>query len=55
MQYEANKCPKCQGYILGTQCYICNIDVRLPIDNQPKDNPFEDIFGKIFKNKDVDK
>lgn len=43
MNEQVNHCPKCHNYIFGTYCYTCDSDIRLVI------NPFEDIFGDIFK------
>lgn len=46
---EANQCPKCQQYILGTYCYNCDCDIRLVINPFPTGSPLDDFFGEIFK------
>jgi len=46
MSNYANKCPKCQSYILGEYCYICNIDIRnYLINNKEIPDFLKDIFG----------
>lgn len=47
---DANRCPKCNIYLLGEYCYTCNIDIRNYLMNN---NGILDVFDEIFK-KDED-
>lgn len=49
--HNANKCPKCKQYILGTKCFICNIDLA-NIEDIFENNIFNDIFSNLFKEKE---
>ena len=46
---NANKCPKCGKYIIGTYCYKCKCDITITYNS----NIF-DIFGDIFKEETKD-
>lgn len=45
---EANQCPKCKKYILGTYCFICKSDIRDILDIP---DFMKEIFDK-FKEKE---
>ena len=52
---EAQKCPRCNNYILGTYCCTCKKDIfEMQEDNPFKDTPFGDIFGQFFNNNKQD-
>jgi len=43
---DAYRCPKCGSYVIGEQCYTCNINIRNYIlDNTELPDILKDIFG----------
>lgn len=44
--HEAHQCPKCDSYIIGDYCYLCNIDIRNYIIKEDETvNNLKDILG----------
>lgn len=49
MSNQANQCPKCNNYIFGEYCYMCDLDIRNYYIEHPE---LPEIFKEIFKEKD---
>ena len=44
---NANKCPNCNAFILGTFCFNCKMD----ISEMEEENPFFKMFNDIMSKK----
>ena len=47
---NANKCPKCKQYILGTYCYTCKQDINDMISTDSMPDFMKEFFSKKEKN-----
>lgn len=45
---EANLCPKCGTYIIGTYCYECKEDIKSMDFNYNKNDSFTNFFNDII-------
>lgn len=46
---NANQCPKCKKFILGTFCYNCKKEISEMNEEDPLFNMFGGVFKDIFK------
>jgi hypothetical protein len=54
---NANKCPKCKQYIIGTYCYTCKDEISNLLVYNFDGTPFEDLLNPFMgkKNSEIQK